>query len=91
MINTTITRLVLDVLKPRDPGLLEFAETVASLQANTSVEVSVVEIDEQTETVVVKISGTELDYSSLKKGISDVGASIHSIDEVDVSSSIVKE
>lgn len=91
MINTTITRLVLDVLKPRDPGLLEFAETVAGLQANTSVQVSVVEIDEQTESVIVRISGTELSYSSLEKGITDLGASVHSVDEVDVSSSIVKE
>ncbi len=91
MIDTNITRLVLDVLKPRQPGILEFAETIASLLADTSVEVAVLEIDEQTETVAVKVRGNALDYHCLEKGITDMGASVHSIDEVDVCSTSEKD
>jgi len=72
----TIRRLVLDVLKLRDPPLPEFASTLCSLPNVESVKVSLVEIDQNTESVKVTMEG---DVQRLMK---DNGAAVHSIDEV---------
>ncbi|MFN4133943.1 MAG: DUF211 domain-containing protein, partial [Candidatus Hadarchaeales archaeon] len=46
-----IKRLVLDVLKPHQPVLPEFATSLASIHGVTNVNVTLVEIDKETETL----------------------------------------
>lgn len=79
-----VKRLVLDVLKPHQPNALEFAQAIASLDGDYMVEVRVLGVDEQTETLLVKIEGEKLDFDSISNTISENGASLHSIDEVSV-------
>ena len=79
-----VKRLVLDVLKPHQPNALDFAQAIASLDGGYRVEVRVLEVDEQTETLLVKIEGDSLNFDSISNTISENGASLHSIDEVSV-------
>ena len=79
-----VKRLVLDVLKPHQPNALEFAQAIASLDGGYRVDVRVLEVDEQTETLLVKVEGESLDFESISNIISENGASLHSIDEVSV-------
>jgi len=80
----SVQRLVLDVLKPHQPNTLEFARTIAALGEDYRVNIRVVEVDEQTETLLVMIEGARLDFERISAAISENGASLHSIDEVSV-------
>lgn len=80
----SVKRLVLDVLKPHQPNALEFARAIASLADGYRVEVRVIEVDEQTETILVSIEGENLDFDRISATISENGSSLHSIDEVSV-------
>ena len=78
----SISRLVLDVLKLRDPPLHQFAVQLGSIPNVDNVKVSVVEIDQITESVKVTVEGRNIDLDSVQTIMKDHGATIHSIDEV---------
>ena len=79
-----IKRIVLDVLKPRHPNGLEFTSTIARKSPGTRIELTVTEVDERTETVVLVIEGDNLQYGTIAETISSMGGSVHSIDKVEV-------
>ena len=81
----SVKRIVLDVLKPHHPNGLEFACSIAE-QSGARVVLTVAEVDERTETVVLEIEGEHLQYEAITAAISDLGGSVHSIDEVVVQS-----
>jgi hypothetical protein len=84
LVGTQITRIVLDVLKPHEPPIHELASRLASLQGIDRVNVSLAEIDQSTESIKVSIEGTAIVIDSVRKTLEEVGAVIHSIDEVSV-------
>ena len=79
-----VKKLVLDVLKPHQPNALEFAQAIASADGEYRVSVNVLEVDENTETLQVVIEGDAIDFETIQSSISDLGGSLHSIDEVEV-------
>ena len=81
---TKVKRLVLDVLKPHQPNTLEFARAIAGSGTGCQVNIQVVEVDEQTETLLLTIEGDKLDFDKISTVINENGASLHSIDEVSV-------
>ena len=74
--------IVLDVLKPHQPSLAEFAEYIGELEEVTKVDVSLEELDERTESLKVTVEGNGIDFEGLKKHIAQIGAVIHSVDKV---------
>ncbi len=86
-----IKRIVLDVLKPHKPGLLNLAKNISSIHGIEGVNLSLYEVDQQTENVKVTIEGEDIDYEKVKKVVEDGGAVIHSIDEVIAGKEIVEE
>ena len=81
-----IKRVVLDVLKPHQPNALEFATAVAERHSGCRVTVTVTEVDDKTESTVVTVQSEDVPYTALVETIRELGASVHSIDEVEVSS-----
>jgi hypothetical protein len=79
-----VKRLVLDVLKPHKPNTLEFARAIAASGEGCQVDIQVLEMDEQTETLQVMIEGDSLYFDQISSVIDENGASLHSIDEVSV-------
>jgi len=77
-----IRRLVLDVLKPHQPSLPEFADYMGSLKELTRVDVTLIEMDERTDSLKVIVEGNGINFESLKEHISKMGAVIHSVDQV---------
>ena len=77
-----ITHIVLDVLKPHQPPLPEFAAFIGELPGIDRVDVSVVEMDEKTETLRITIDATNIDYEELRSHMAEQGAVIHSVDQV---------
>ncbi len=77
-----ITHIVLDVLKPHQPPLPEFAAFVGELPGIKRVDVSVVEMDEKTESLRITIDGANIDFEKLRSHMAEQGAVIHSVDQV---------
>ncbi|MGI9286537.1 MAG: DUF211 domain-containing protein [Pseudomonadales bacterium] len=79
-----IKHVVLDVLKPHLPNTLDFALALADQLADSRVEVTVIEIDEQTDSLEVRIDSRAIDFDAVAEVITGLGASIHSVDKVAV-------
>ncbi len=77
-----IKHIVLDVLKPHEPSLPEFASYLGELDGVDRVDVSVVEMDEKTESLKIIIDGTDVDFGRLREHMAKQGAVIHSVDQV---------
>lgn len=80
-----VRRLVLDILKPHHPNVLEFGRHLAE-QGEHQVKATVLEMDDRTETLQVVIEGDDIDFERIQAAIGEFGASLHSIDEVEVES-----
>ena len=79
-----VKRLVLDVLKPHQPNALEFSQAIAIAGGGYRVCTTVLEVDEKTESLQVVVEGDAIDFDALQSSISELGGSLHSIDEVEV-------
>jgi len=86
-----IRRLVLDVLKPHNPSVVELSEALSHLDGVEGVNVIIYEIDQQVENAKVIIAGSSIDFESIKKRLEEMGATIHSVDEVAAGKRIVEE
>ena len=80
----TIRKLVLDVLKPHQPNALEFAASLADQGADYRVQLTVTEMDGKTESTILVITGRDIKFEAIEEAIKRMGASLHSIDEVEV-------
>ncbi len=87
----SVKRVVLDVLKLRDPPLPEFALRLSSMPNIDGVKVSLVEIDQNTESVKVIMEGADIDLDFVEKMMKEYGAVVHSIDEVAVGKRVVSD
>jgi len=82
----SVKRVVLDVLKPHQPSAIEFSQAIAKVGVDYQVRLSVIEMDENTETLLIDIRGNAIDFDAIQSVISSMGGSLHSIDEVEVHS-----
>ena len=85
-----INRLVLDVLKPHEPDIVEFAEELCEMDCIDGVNSSLIEVDEEVRNVKITVEG-EIDRQTVQDKIKGIGASIHSIDEVAAGEKLVEE
>lgn len=85
-----IRRLVLDVLKPHEPNSIILAKILSELDFVDGVNLSLYEIDQNTENVKITIVGDEMDFDEIKRTIESLGGVIHSIDEVVAGKRIVE-
>ncbi len=74
--------LVLDVLKPHKPNILEFGRILGQEESVDSLNISVYAVDEKTESVKVVLDGYNIDSDAIEKLIEKEGAAIHSMDKV---------
>jgi uncharacterized protein len=86
-----IKRIILDVLKPHNPSILEIADRISNIEGISGVNISLEEMDAKTHSVKVTIEGTDIRYPLVQEAISSCGAEIHSIDGVSAGMRIVEE
>jgi len=77
-----VRRLVLDVLKPHDPSILDLAELLSELPGVEAVNISIYEIDRKVENAKITLQGPDIHYDLVLETIADNGGTIHSLDEV---------
>ena len=86
-----IRRLVLDVLKPHDPNVAEYAREISEAATVEALTLSLVETDREVQNLKLTIEGEGLDVAAIEDRIQDVGGSVHSIDEVSCGEFVVTE
>ena len=86
-----IRRLVLDVLKPHKPSVVEVSEALSHLDGVEGVNIIINEIDQQVENAKVILAGIALDFGEIQAKLEEFGATIHSVDEVAAGQRIVEE
>ncbi len=86
-----IKRLVLDVLKPHEPTMVEVASAIGDIKDVDGVNMSLYEVDQQTENVKITVEGSNIDYEIVLRTIENLGAVVHSVDEIIAGKKIVEE
>jgi hypothetical protein len=86
-----IKRLVLDVLKPHHPSIIELARRLSEVEGVLGVNCSLDEVDQETESIKITIEGNNINCDIVEEVISDSGAVIHSIDSVIAGKKLVEE
>ncbi|ASJ09800.1 hypothetical protein A3L12_00020 [Thermococcus sp. P6] len=86
-----IRLLVLDVLKPHQPSVTALALGLSELEGVEGVNITLVEIDRETENVKITLMGDNLDYEKIASTIEEFGGVVHSIDEVAAGKKIIEE
>jgi len=80
----SVKRVMLDVLKPHKPDSLEFSQAIARAGENYRVCLTVIEMDENTETLQLEVEGSAINFEAIESAITGMGGSLHSIDQVEV-------
>jgi len=74
--------LVLDVLKPHKPSIVEFGAAMCDEKSIESVNITVYAVDEKTESIKMILEGNALDFDRIEELIEKTGAVVHSVDKV---------
>jgi hypothetical protein len=88
---TEIKRLVLDVLKPHHPSLVDLARRLSVSEGVSGVNISLDEVDQETESIKITIEGNNIDFDAICTIIEDSGAVVHSVDSVSAGKKLVEE
>lgn len=86
-----IKRIVLDVLKPHNPSILEVADHLSDIEGISGVNISLEEVDAKTHSVKITIEGNNINYDQVQSILMESGAEVHSIDGVSAGIRIVEE
>ncbi len=86
-----IRRLVLDVLKPHHPNVVDLSEALSQLDGIEGVNIVIYEIDQEVENAKIIVAGSSIDFESIKEKLKEMGATVHSVDEVAAGKRIVEE
>jgi hypothetical protein len=86
-----IKRLVLDVLKPHKPSIIELSKRVSVTKGVSGVNCSLDEVDQDTETVKITVEGDDINFDAVSSAIESAGGVIHSIDSVVTGKRLVNE
>jgi hypothetical protein len=77
-----LRRLVIDVLKPLEPSIVEMVQILAELEGVDGVNISIYEIDRRVENAKLTVEGHNVPYQQIIEMIEENGGAVHSIDEV---------
>ena len=86
-----IRRLVLDVLKPHNPSIIQLAGELSDLPGIEAVNISLNEMDQRVENAKITLEGTDISYDTVLAVIGEVGGAVHSIDEVVAGRMIIED
>lgn len=78
---TEIRRMVLDILKPHDPSIVEVTRRIAEIEGVEGVNSSLIEVDEEVKNLKITVEGA-FSERPVRGTIEQLSSSIHSIDEV---------
>jgi hypothetical protein len=86
-----VRRLVVDVLKPHTPTLLEYTRELATVESVGGVTSSLIELDQEVQNVKLTFEGEDLSVDAIEGKVEDLGGTVHSVDEVSCGEYVVED
>lgn len=86
-----IRRLVIDVLKPHDPPLVEFTNRITETEGVDAATASLIELDKEVQNVKVTVEGESLTLETVEETVEHLGGTVHSVDEVACGEYVVED
>ncbi len=86
-----IRRLVLDVLKPHKPSIVDVALRLSKVEGVSGVNCILSEVDQETENIKVIVEGININFEELSDSLEDLGGVIHSVDGVVAGKKLVED
>lgn len=80
-----VKKILLDSLKSRELSIVDLSKALGSVNGVGEVDIVVVEVDSNTETLKVTIRGPQINYNQIRKVMEKHGVSIKGVDEISVS------
>lgn len=77
-----VTLMVLDVLKPHEPSILDMSKKLGTVAGISGVDITIMSVDRKVETAKITIEGSGFSYDKILRIINDYGATVKSIDRV---------
>ena len=77
-----VRKLVLDVVKPHNPNIVDIAEGLTELEGVKKVDIEVKDFDSNIERLRIVLEGEDLDYDEIVKVIRYYGGNVASLDGV---------
>ena len=77
-----VRRLVLDLLKPGEIPTVTFAQDVSDLAGVDATAARLVETDREVQNIALVVEGNDVDVDAVVACVEDLGATLHSVDEV---------
>ncbi|MFC4405546.1 DUF211 domain-containing protein [Haloarchaeobius iranensis] len=85
-----VRRLVVDVLKPHEPPLVEFTRQLSDVESVDGVTSSLIELDKKVQNVKLSIEGESVEFDAVEETVEGLGATVHSVDEVACGEQVVE-
>jgi len=79
----------LDVLKPHEPTVIEYADKISNLDGIDGLTINVMEIDNKTQNVEISVEGGDVPFEKIRQVIENLGGAVHSVDQVSAGERIV--
>ncbi|MGD9131535.1 MAG: DUF211 domain-containing protein [Candidatus Bathyarchaeota archaeon] len=79
-----IKKLLLDSLKSRELSVVDLSKALGLVAGVSEVDITVVEVDSNTETIRVTIKGPQINYDKIRKVMEKHAVSIKGVDEISV-------
>jgi hypothetical protein len=78
-------------MKPHDPGAVTFARQIAAVDTVSGVNLALIETDREVENVKLTVEGEDLSVAAVEDAVTDLGGTIHSVDEVACGERLIEE
>jgi len=86
-----LRRIILDVLKPHIPTIMDVAKEISKLKFVEGVHIHTYNRETKVESVRIAIEGKKLDFKEINKVLEKMGVSVQSVDVVHAGKRIIKE
>lgn len=70
---------------------MELSQHLSVLEGVSGVNITIIEVDQDTETVKITVEGNAIIFEDVENSISEAGAVIHSVDSVSTGKRLVEE
>lgn len=86
-----LRRIILDVLKPHVPTIMDVANEISKIKSVEGVNIHTYNRETKVESVRITVEGRNLDFKKINKVLEKMGASIQSVDVVYAGKKIIEE
>ena len=77
-----IKKILLDSLKSRELSIVDLSKALGSVNGVSEVDIVVVEVDSNTETMKITMKGPQINFNQIQKVMEKHGVSIKGVDEI---------